>query len=121
MMNHHLTTVTTAPLRPSNFVTLSQIGVEHATGNVVGATVGPQTIQAISNIQQQLRGRGIGLENVVSVLVFVSSPNDVPSAEQVLQRRLGPRVARRFQVVQFPGKVKVELRVVAKGCHGSAL
>lgn len=52
------------------------VGIDPATGQLAGTTVGEQTRQAVSNCQRVLAAGGGSLEDVVEVGVLLTDPED---------------------------------------------
>ena len=53
-----------------------QVGIDPATGEFAGPTVEAQTRQALANVAAILEGAGAGLDDLVSVTVFLASMED---------------------------------------------
>jgi 2-iminobutanoate/2-iminopropanoate deaminase len=63
-------------VRAGDFLFVSgQIPKDPKTGAIVGDDVAAQTRQVVSNIEAVLKAGGAGLENVVSVTVYLSDPD----------------------------------------------
>lgn len=91
-----------------------QGGQDPATGELVSPDVGPQTERALLNLQRALEASGAGLDDVVRVGVFITTPDDFADMNQAYAAFWGEDPPARTTVsVGLPGDMKVEIDAVA--------
>ena len=102
-------------VRGGNVVWASgQGGQDPATGELVGADVGSQTTQTLRNLQAALAASGAGLDDVVRVGVFITSPDDFVGMNEAYAAFWGENPPARTTVsVGLPGNMKVEIDAMA--------
>jgi len=100
-----------------DYVFLSgQIGIDHATGMLVGQGIKEQTIQTIHNIQAVLEHIGLGLKDIVRVDVFVTDIKEAKDVNEIYSKRFtqDTKPARAtVQVVRLPIDAKIEISAIA--------
>jgi 2-iminobutanoate/2-iminopropanoate deaminase len=73
--------------RIGNIVALAgQVGIDPATGQMVSGGVGPQTEQALRNVQAVLAAAGCDLDDVVRVDCYLTSGDHFPAFNEVYAR-----------------------------------
>lgn len=102
-------------VRGGNVVWASgQGGQDPATGQLVGDDVGAQTTQTLQNLEAALRASGAGLDDVVRVGVFITTPEDFPGMNEAYTAFWGDNPPARTTVsVGLPGGMKVEIDAMA--------
>lgn len=102
-------------VRAGNVVWASgQGGQDPATGELVGDDVGSQTTQTLQNLEAVLRASGAGLDDVVRVGVFITTPDDFAGMNEAYKAFWGDNPPARTTVsVGLPGGMKVEIDAVA--------
>ena len=66
--------------------TAGQVGLDPATGEIAGATLGEQTEQVLKNVAAVLAGAGLGMADVVKTTVFHADMKDFPEMNEVYAR-----------------------------------
>ena len=101
-------------LRAGDFVYVSgQVGVDPGTRQVVGSTIGEQTVQCLRNIETILQAAGLTLDHVVKTNAFLSRPEDIPGYNQAYEQTMKRPFPARTTVVSGIGDYLVEIDVVA--------
>lgn len=95
--------------------TAGQLGIDPATGALVGDDVASQAEQALSNLGAILEAAGSGLDQLVKVTVFLADIGDWPAVNEVYGRLVPePFPARSaFAVKDLPLGARVEIEGVA--------
>jgi 2-iminobutanoate/2-iminopropanoate deaminase len=82
-----------------DFVFVSGIvAFDSTTGTFAAAEIGPQTTQAISNLESLLRANGLSLDDVVKTTVFLRNASDMPGMNAVYADRFSARPPARTTV-----------------------
>jgi len=95
-----------------------EIGIDPATGNFKGASIGEQTEQALMNVAAILAAAGLTLDNVVATTVYLSDMNDFTAMNAAYAKSFSkPFPARAtIQVAALPKKgALVEISAIAVG------
>jgi 2-iminobutanoate/2-iminopropanoate deaminase len=94
--------------------TAGQVGVDPATGQLKGSSIGEQTEQALKNIEAILKAAGSSMEQVVKTTVFISDFGNFEEMNRVYAKFFPTRRPARsaVQVVLYDG-FKVEIEAVA--------
>ncbi|HUF07364.1 MAG TPA: RidA family protein [Candidatus Binatia bacterium] len=95
--------------------TAGQLGIDPATGALVGDDVAAQADRALTNLEAILRAAGSGLDRLVKVTVFLADIGDWPAVNEVYVRHIPePFPARSaFAVKALPLGGRVEIEGVA--------
>jgi reactive intermediate/imine deaminase len=91
------------------------VGIDVATGNLVGATIEEQTRQALTNCEAVLRAAGAMLDDVVEVGVLLTDPTDFGGMNDEYARWFPNEPPTRYVAklgVEIPG-VRVSIRMTA--------
>ena len=86
-----------------------------ATGKVEGSDITAQTTNAIAAVQKVVQEAGFKMSDIVSVTVYVTSLDDVPSMNDVYKKLMpDPKPARAtVQVAGLIGGAKIEISAIA--------
>lgn len=90
-----------------------QVGIDPATGQVAGPTVEAQTRQALANIAAILDAAGAGLEDLVSVTVFLASMDDFAAYDAAYREVVPDPKPARATVGASIAPLKVEIQATA--------
>ena len=95
--------------------TAGQLGIDPATGDLVGPDIGGQATAALGNLASILEAAGSGLDRLVKVTVFLADIGDWPAVNEVYGRIVPePYPARSaFAVKDLPKGARVEIEAVA--------
>ncbi|MBC7187324.1 MAG: RidA family protein [Calditrichaeota bacterium] len=95
--------------------TAGQLGIDPATGELVGAGIEEQTRQALTNLAAVLRAAGSGLDKVVKTTVFLADMNDFAAMNEVYGKffTTDPPARSAVQVARLPKGARVEIEAVA--------
>ena len=95
--------------------TAGQLGIDLATGSLVGDDVASQAERALINLGAILEAAGSGLDRLVKVTVFLAEIADWPAVNEVYARLIPePFPARSaFAVKALPLGARVEVEAVA--------
>jgi 2-iminobutanoate/2-iminopropanoate deaminase len=91
------------------------VGIDVATGNLAGATIGEQTRQALTNCEAVLRAAGATVDDVVEVGVLLADPTDFAGMNDEYARWFPNEPPTRYVAklgVEIPG-VLVSIRMTA--------
>ncbi len=91
------------------------VGVDVATGNLAGTTIGEQTRQALANCEAVLRSAGATAADVVEVGILLADPTDFAGMNDEYARWLPKEPPCRYVAklgVEIPG-VLVSIRMTA--------
>lgn len=86
-----------------------------ASGKVMGLDITAQTTNAIAAVKKVVEETGFKMSDIVSVTVYVSSLDDVPSMNDVYKKLMpDPKPARAtVQVAGLIGGAKIEISAIA--------
>jgi 2-iminobutanoate/2-iminopropanoate deaminase len=92
-----------------------QIALDPETGDLVPGDVVVQTDRVLQNVVAVLREAGMGPENVVKTVVYLTDMADFPRMNEVYGRHLGlkPPARTTVQVAGLPRGALVEIDVTA--------
>lgn len=92
-----------------------QIGLDPATGELVEGDVAAQTERTFENILAVLHEAGMGIENVVKTVVYLTDMGDFARMNEVYGHYLGlkPPARTTVQVAALPRGARVEIDVTA--------
>ena len=92
-----------------------QVGIDPATGEVVGGGIEAETRRIFQNIEAVLTEAGSALSRVIKATVFLKSMDDFAAMNRVYAESFGEtRPARStVEVSRLPKDVRVEIEVVA--------
>ena len=93
-----------------------QISIVPETGEILKGSITEQTQQIMKNIEAVLNAAGLGLDNVIKSMIFLTDMGDFAEMNEVYASALGDhRPARSCVAVsQLPKGVNVEIEVLAK-------
>jgi 2-iminobutanoate/2-iminopropanoate deaminase len=103
-------------IRTGNLVfTAGQLGIDPATGDLVGPDVASQAEAALGHLRSILDAAGSGLDQLAKVTVFLADIGDWPAVNEVYARIVPePFPARSaFAVKDLPKGARVEIEAVA--------
>ena len=95
--------------------TAGQLGIDPATGELMGDDVQVQADRALANLRAILEAAGSGLDRFVKVTVYLADIADWPAVNEVYAREVPqPFPARSaFAVRDLPKGARVEIEAVA--------
>jgi 2-iminobutanoate/2-iminopropanoate deaminase len=95
--------------------TAGQLGIDPATGDLVGPDVAAQAEAALGHLRSILEAAGSGLDQLAKVTVFLADIGDWPAVNEVYARIVPePFPARSaFAVKDLPKGARVEIEAVA--------
>ena len=95
--------------------TAGQLGIDPATGELIGDDVQAQADRALANVRAILEAAGSGLDQLVKVTVYLADIADWPAVNEVYVREVPqPFPARSaFAVRDLPKGARVEIEAVA--------
>jgi len=95
--------------------TAGQLGIDPATGELMGDDVQVQADRALANLRAILEAAGSGLDRLVKVTVYLADIGDWPAVNEVYAREVPqPFPARSaFAVRDLPKGARVEIEAVA--------
>jgi 2-iminobutanoate/2-iminopropanoate deaminase len=95
--------------------TAGQLGIDPATGELVGPDVAAQAEAALGHLRSILEAAGSGLDQLAKVTVFLADIGDWPAVNEVYARIVPePYPARSaFAVKDLPKGARVEIEAVA--------
>ena len=97
-----------------------QLGIDPATGELVGGGVEGETRQALKNLSAVLEAAGSGLSSVVKTTVFLRDINDFSRMNGVYAEFFNenPPARSAFQVAALPKGAAVEIEAMAVRPNG---
>jgi 2-iminobutanoate/2-iminopropanoate deaminase len=96
-----------------------EVGIDPATGEVVSGGPGPQTEQALRNVEAVLRGAGCALDDVVRVDCYLTSQDSFAAFNEAYARWFpSPAPARTTVIVGLAPGLDVEVTVLAVASEG---
>jgi 2-iminobutanoate/2-iminopropanoate deaminase len=95
--------------------TAGQLGIDPATGELMGDDVQVQAGRAVANLRAVLEAAGSGLDRLVKVTLYLADIADWPAVNEVYAREVPePFPARSaFAVRDLPKGARVEIEAVA--------
>jgi 2-iminobutanoate/2-iminopropanoate deaminase len=92
-----------------------QIGIDPATGELVGGGIEPQTEQVLKNLVAVLREAKMGPENVVKATVYLADFGDFGKMNEVYARQFAkdPPARTTIEAGALPKGAKIEIDVIA--------
>ena len=95
--------------------TAGQIPLHPERMEIVGSTVGEQTVQVLANLEAVLAAAGCDWSRVVKTTVFLRDMADFTAMNEVYARTLGSATPARstVAVAGLPRDVRVEIELVA--------
>lgn len=95
--------------------TAGQVGLDPATGELVGSSVEEQTRQALTNVRSVLEAAGSNIDQVVKTTVFLKDMNDFVKMNTVYAEFFGenPPARSTIAVAGLPKGGLVEIEAVA--------
>lgn len=92
-----------------------QLGIDPATGEVVGAGIAEQTEQVMKNLQAILEEAGSSLDKVLMASIFLLELADFQAMNEVYAGHLAqPYPARAtVEIAELPSGARIEIAVVA--------
>lgn len=96
--------------------TSGQVGIDPATGELVGDSFEAQARQVLGNLGQVLAASGCGFGDVVKATVYVTEMADFPKLNAIYAEAMGDhRPARStVEVADLPKGARVEIDLVAR-------
>ena len=93
-----------------------QLGLDPATGELVGEGIAEQTERALTNLGNVLRAAGLGFADVAKTTCFLAEMGDFGAFNEVYARFFGePHPARStFAVKALPKGARVEIEAIAQ-------
>ncbi|MCC4722752.1 RidA family protein [Salinicoccus sp. RF5] len=84
-------------------------------GEIVSQDVQEQTKQVMTNVGHVLEAAGLGYDDVVKTMIFISDMNDFPLINEVYGSYFTGKLPARscVEVSRLPKDVKVEIEVIA--------
>lgn len=105
-----------AAIQTEQFVFSSgQVGIDPATGELVGADIEAQTRQVLTNLKHVLEAGGASLERVVKTTVFLRDMADFPKMNAIYAEFFSsqPPARSTFAVAGLPKDARVEIEAIA--------
>lgn len=95
--------------------TSGQIGLDPATGKLIGDDIQAQTEQVLRNLEQVLAANGMTFSNVVKTTVFLTDLNDFAAVNGIYATRFPTQPPARscVQVAALPAGARIEIELVA--------
>ena len=92
-----------------------QVGIDPATGKLVGGGISAETARAIENLRAVLEAAGLGLRDVVKTTVYLVDLGEFAALNEVYGRYFEvPHPARStVQVAALPAGARVEIEAIA--------
>lgn len=92
-----------------------QIGIDPASGQLVGPGTGEQALQCLNNLGAVLEAAGLGLEDVVKTTVFLVDMGDFTAVNEVYASRFAgePPARSAVAVMSLPKGARVEIEAIA--------
>ena len=94
-----------------------QIGIDPATGKLVGGGIKEQARQAMENLGRVLKEAGLGYENVVKTTIFLADIGDYPSVNEIyggfFPQGNPPPARSTVAVAAIPAGARIEIEVIA--------
>jgi 2-iminobutanoate/2-iminopropanoate deaminase len=86
-----------------------------SNGKVTGTDIRRQTTNAIAAVRQVAEGAGFRMSDIVSVIIYITDMNDVPTMNEVYNKLIpDPKPARAVvQVAGLIGGAKIEISAIA--------
>lgn len=97
--------------------TSGQIGLDPATGEIVGGGVKEQCERVFLNLTAVLEGAGLALADAVKTTVYLADMADFATMNEVYARYLGESVPARTTIAAagLPKGARVEIDIIAVG------
>jgi 2-iminobutanoate/2-iminopropanoate deaminase len=97
--------------------TSGQVGLDPATGELVGTDIGQQTQRVLENLRAVLAGAGLSLDDVVKTTVYLADMADFQAMNQVYEKffSAAPPARTTVAVSGLPRGARVEIDAVAVG------
>jgi 2-iminobutanoate/2-iminopropanoate deaminase len=95
--------------------TAGQVGIDPATGEIVGGEIKLQTARVLDNIAAVLEAAGSGLDKVVKCTVFLADFAEFAAMNEVYAQRFGQHRPARSTVgtTALPRGARVEIECIA--------
>ncbi len=103
-------------VRANGFVFVAgQLGLLPGAGSPVEGGIGPQTAQALANLERILQAAGSSLDRVVKTTVFLQHLDDFAGMNEVYAARFSaePPARSTVEVARLPSGALVEIEAVA--------
>lgn len=93
-----------------------QAALDPETMRLTGATIGEQTMQALTNLETVLKGLGLSLQNVAKTTVFLKDMADFQGMNKVYAQMFGDHKPARSTIAvrQNPLDALVEIECIAE-------
>ena len=91
-----------------------QLGIDSATGKLVGDDVQSQAAQVLKNINGLLQSEGLSLGDVVKTTLFLASMDDFKTVNEIYAKEFGGHKPARstIEVSRLPLGAKIEIECV---------
>ncbi len=91
------------------------LGMDPASGKIVEGGVGPETEQALNNIDAILKEAGASFDNVVKTTIFLADMADFKTVNEIYAKRFtgAPPARSCVAVKELPRGGKVEIEAIA--------
>jgi len=95
--------------------TSGQIGLDPATGKMVGDSIEAQTEQVLRNLESVLAAAGMSFADVVKTTIFLADLADFATVNSIYGSRFpsNPPARSCFQVAALPAGAKIEIEAIA--------
>lgn len=95
--------------------TAGQIGLDPATGKLVGDDVESQCERALDNLQAVLKAAGSSFKDVIKATVYLADMGDFPLVNKIYGMRFGeqPPARAAIQAAALPLGARVEIDMIA--------
>lgn len=103
-------------IRAGDFVfAAGQVGIDPATGDLVGGGITAQTRQVLRNIEKVLQAGGAGFANVIKTTIFLADMADFSAVNAIYAESFpkDPPARSTVAVAALPKGALVEIEVVA--------
>jgi 2-iminobutanoate/2-iminopropanoate deaminase len=103
-------------IKAGGFVFVSgQLALRPDHAEIVGDSIGEQTLQVFANLRAILEAAGSGLERLVKTTVYLADLGDFAGMNEVYARHVGdvPPARATVEVSALPSGAKVEIEAVA--------
>jgi 2-iminobutanoate/2-iminopropanoate deaminase len=99
--------------------TSGQVGIDHATAQIVSGGIAEQTTRVLENLKAVLTAGGSSLENVVKTVVYLKDMNDFAAMNALYEKYLAPAgvvapARSTVEVARLPKDALVEIDAVAR-------
>ncbi len=102
------------------FYSAGQVGLDPATGSMVGADITSQAERVMANLRAVLDEAGLTFADVVKTTIFLSDMGDFGAVNEIYARHFDPPYPARSTVAvgALPLGARVEIEVIARAHPG---